>query len=153
MSPFESMFRLFPAAFVLLFADAVRLPAAENSTNLEISFVSDRPTASPQANSFLARLLNWPEKEKPAEGEAEGDKNQAEEPLESDRPNFTDSPATVGRGRLQFEGGYQFTHGIAGDSHHDAHDLPELLVRYGIAERLELRIAWDPGFIFDRQID
>jgi Putative MetA-pathway of phenol degradation len=151
MSPFKAMFRLFLATFVLLLADAASLPGAENPTNSEISFVSDRPTASLQGNSLLTHLLNWPEKEKPAEGE--GSKDQKEEPLESDRPNFTDSPATVGRGRLQFEGGYQFIHGVAGDSTHDAHDLPELLVRYGVAERLELRIAWDPGFVFDRQAD
>ena len=151
MSPFKAIFWLFFATFVLLLGADVSSLGAENSTNSEISFVSDRPTVSPQCNSLLARLFNWPEKEKPAE--AEGGKDEKEEPLESDRPNFTDSPATVGRGRLQFEGGYQFTHGIAGDSTHDAHDLPELLVRYGLAERLELRIAWDPGFVFDRQVD
>jgi Putative MetA-pathway of phenol degradation len=151
MSPFNASFRPFVATCVLLLAAAATSTGAENSTNSEISFVSDQPTASPQGNSLLARLLNWPEKKKPAEGEAE--EAEKEEPLESDRPDFTDSPATVGRGRLQFEGGYQFTHGVASDSTHNTHDLPELLVRYGVAERLELRIAWDPGFVFDRQAD
>jgi Putative MetA-pathway of phenol degradation len=124
--------------------------AAENSTNSEISFLSDRPTVT-DCRPLLDRLLTWPEKEKKAEGE--GDEEAKEEPLESDRPNFTDSPATVGRGRLQIESGYQFTHAIAGDPTHNAHDLPELLVRYGVAERLELRVAWDPGFVFDRHAD
>ncbi|MGA2061897.1 MAG: transporter, partial [Thermoguttaceae bacterium] len=34
-----------------------------------------------------------------------------------------------------------------------AHDLPELLVRYGLAERLELRVAWDEGMVFESRRD
>ena len=76
-----------------------------------------------------------------------------EEPLESDRPDFTESSTTVGYRRLQIESGYTYTQAIAGDPTHDAHDLPELLVRYGVAERLELRVAWDEGMVFDRCTD
>ena len=78
---------------------------------------------------------------------------EKEEPLESDRPDFTDSSTTVGYQRFQIESGYTYTHAIAGDPTHDAHDLPELLVRYGVAERLELRLAWDEGMVFDRYTD
>lgn len=126
--------------------------AAENSTNSSSS-------AACCDDSLLARLLNWPKTEKKndkdedAKDDSGNGDDDKQEPLESDRPNFTDSPATVGRDVLQFEGGYQYTRGIAGDRTHSANDLPELLIRYGVAERLELRVAWDPGFVFDRQFD
>ena len=59
----------------------------------------------------------------------------------------------MGYRRFQIESGYTYTQAIGGDPTHDAHDLPELLVRYGVAERLELRLAWDEGFVFDRYTD
>ncbi len=155
MRPLKANYRPVVAAAVLLLAYAPKSSAAENPMQSEISVVSDRPATS-DCDSWLVRLLNWPQTEKPADAKPDAEKagdGEKEEPLESDRPDFTDSPATVGRGRLQIEAGYQFTHGIEGDPTHNAHDLPELLVRYGVAERLELRIAWDPGFVFDRQAD
>ncbi len=54
---------------------------------------------------------------------------------------------------MQIESGYTYTQAVGGDRTHDIHDLPELLVRYGIAERLELRVAWDEGMIFDQYLD
>lgn len=57
----------------------------------------------------------------------------------ADRPGFSASPETVPRGRLQIEGGYQFT----ADRHVDSHALPLLLVRAGINEGIELRGSWD----------
>jgi hypothetical protein len=112
---------------------------------------------------IFARFLEWPknevEKDKGSgkEGENGDDKTDEgkdeEEPLESDRPDFTEASTTVGAHRLQLEGGYKYTHtsldGVAGDRH----DLPELLLRYGLAERLELRVAWDEGMIFQREKD
>ena len=104
-------------------------------------------------------LLTWPKNEGDKEKEGEENKDEGnndeekEEPLESDRPDFTDSRTTVGYQRFQIESGYTYTHAIAGDPTHNAHDLPELLVRYGVAERLELRVAWDEGMVFDRYTD
>jgi hypothetical protein len=121
--------------------------AAANSTNLNYSLLPEQ-SATPRHDTLLARLLNWPEKEN-GQGKDESDEEK-EEPLESDRPDFTNTPTTVGYQRFQIESGYTFTHAIAGDSAHDAHDLPEMLVRYGVAERLELRVAWDEGIVFDR---
>ncbi len=80
-------------------------------------------------------------------------KSEQEKPLESDRPDFTDSSTTVGYRRLQIESGYKYTQAIEGDPTHNAHDLPELLVRYGLAERLELRVAWDEGMVFESRRD
>ena len=115
--------------------------------------IARRPSGE-ETRSF-GRLLNWPEKEKSAEGDDENGEAQEpkEDPLESDRPDFTEATTTVGFRRLQIEGGYRFTHGVGGDPNHDTHDLPEMLVRYGLAERLELRVAWDEGMVFDRRRD
>jgi hypothetical protein len=119
----------------------------------EIRLPTGRPEAREQG-SLLRYLLTWPKVEGDKEKEGEENKDEEkEEPLESDRPDFTNTPTTVGYQRFQIESGYTYTHAIAGDPTHDAHDLPELLVRYGVAERLELRLAWDEGIVFDRYRD
>ena len=147
-------------AGVVLALTAARTFAADDENGLLVS----RPTIC-ECGSLLHRLLTWPKKDEGDE-EKEGNKQKEagkkkdddekkdeEEPLESDRPDFTDSSTTVGYQKFQVESGYTFTHAVAGDSTHDAHDLPELLVRYGVAERLELRVAWDEGMVFERYVD
>ena len=157
---------------VVLALTAARAPAAEDDNWLQ----GGRPAVC-ERGSLLQRLLTWPKEEgdkdkekesdkqkeggeKKDEGNKEGEqkkddeeKKEEEEPLESDRPDFTNTPSTVGFQKLQIESGYTYTQAIAGDPTHDAHDLPELLVRYGVAERLELRVAWDEGMVFDRYTD
>jgi hypothetical protein len=59
--------------------------------------------------------------------------------INADRPGFSASPQTVPPGRLQVEGGYQFT----ADRGVDGHVLPLLLLRAGLTKKLELRISWD----------
>jgi hypothetical protein len=121
------------------------------------AFLAARPHPSPLPegegtdHGILARLLKWPEKAEDEEGD--GEKEDEESPLESDRPDFTESSTTVGKGRFQIEGGYTYTHNRTGNATTDTHDLPELLLRYGVAERLEMRLAWDEGVVFDRQTD
>lgn len=61
----------------------------------------------------------------------------AQEPLVTDRPDFTESTEVVPRGRVQAEGGYTFSR--AGSE--DRHAFGEVLVRVPVAERLELRFA------------
>jgi hypothetical protein len=61
------------------------------------------------------------------------------DPIVADRPGFSTSPQTVPRGRLQIEGGYQFT----ADRGIDSHSAPLLLIRAGLARNLELRLNWD----------
>ena len=139
------------AVFMLCIAVSAGAIATENSTNSENSLLSEKPAAL-QGRPILARLLNWPEKETQADGEGE-DEEAKEKPLESDRPDFTDSSITVGYRQLQIESGYKYTQAIAGDHTLNAHDLPELLVRYGLAERLELRVAWDEGMVFESHRD
>jgi hypothetical protein len=57
----------------------------------------------------------------------------------ADRPGFSTSPQTVPLGRLQIEGGYQFTM----DRGVDSHALPFVLIRAGLTKKLELRVGWD----------
>jgi hypothetical protein len=150
----KAKYPLFAAVFLALVVAAAGTFAAENSTDSEDSLLPEQPTTL-RRDSILSRWLKWPEKAKPAGGDADSDEAEEpkDEPLESDRPDFTEATTTVGLGRLQIEGGYKFTHGIGGVPSHDAHDLPEMLLRYGVAERLELRAAWDEGVVFDRRLD
>lgn len=59
------------------------------------------------------------------------------EPLVTDRPDFTESAETVGPGRLQLEGGYTFFR----VEEEKLHSLGELLLRIGLVEQLEFRLA------------
>ncbi|MBW3624064.1 MAG: transporter [Armatimonadetes bacterium] len=63
---------------------------------------------------------------------------QEGEPLITDRPDFTESPQSVPKGRLQLEGGYTFTRTGAVKQH----DVGELLLRVGTGARSELRLGF-----------
>jgi hypothetical protein len=60
----------------------------------------------------------------------------AEEPLVTDRPDFTESSSVVGRGLVQLEGGTTF---VETSDDNEAASVGELLLRWGLADRLELR--------------
>lgn len=69
-----------------------------------------------------------------------------DEPLVTDRPDFTEASTTVGRGVNQVEFGYTYVHDNDGTTSTDSHTYPEVLWRRGIlAEWLELRLAWTYG--------
>lgn len=64
-----------------------------------------------------------------------------EEPLVTDRPDFTEASSAVGRGVAQLEAGYTYLHDDDGTNQTSTHFYPEALLRYGIfADWLELRI-------------
>ncbi|HVT29056.1 MAG TPA: transporter [Lacipirellulaceae bacterium] len=66
------------------------------------------------------------------------------QPLETDRPDFTESPSTVGRGVFQAESGYTFTHDNSHGDRTADHSFPETLYRLGVgADWFELRAYWD----------
>jgi len=67
-----------------------------------------------------------------------------DEPLVTDRPDFTEATSTVGRGVAQLEMGYTYTFDDAGTATTRSHSYPETLLRYGVlADWLEFRIAWN----------
>jgi len=83
-------------------------------------------------------LFNW------GRGPNLDDGSKLDEPLVTDRPDFTEASTTVGRGVNQFELGYTYTHDEEGTSSTRSHSYPEILWRRGIlAEWLEFRLAWN----------
>jgi hypothetical protein len=71
----------------------------------------------------------------------------ADEPLVTDRPDFTESSSTVGSGVLQLEGGVTFVDSRSGA---DVTSVGEILARWGITEKVELRFqlptySWERG--------
>jgi Putative MetA-pathway of phenol degradation len=76
------------------------------------------------------------------------------EPLDTDRPDFTEGTSTVPAGHYQLEGGYTFTRQGTDESQ----SLGELLLRIGVNERIEARLGigsydWDdPGVRGERRI-
>jgi hypothetical protein len=67
-----------------------------------------------------------------------------DEPLASDRPDFTEASSTVGRGVVQLEMGYTLFADDGGGVRTRSHSYPELLARIGVlADWFELRVAWN----------
>ena len=66
------------------------------------------------------------------------------EPLVTDRPDFTEASSTVGLGVAQLEVGYTYVFDNDGTDQTVAHSYPEPLLRVGLLkEWLELRIGWN----------
>jgi hypothetical protein len=75
-----------------------------------------------------------------AEAIDELEREEIEEFIETDRNSFTFSRLTAGAGRLITESSYSFI-----DLHGEKikNSFPELLFRYGIGDRFELRLGWN----------
>jgi hypothetical protein len=65
---------------------------------------------------------------------------EEEDEIETDRDSFTPASSVVGRRRAVVESGYSFVDNRRGL---ETHSLPELLVRYGLTERVELRVGFN----------
>jgi hypothetical protein len=78
----------------------------------------------------------------------------AMEIINTDRPDFTDVLPTVKKYMWQTESGYSFSirerRTGEGDYAYHRHRLPETLLRYGLSERLELRLRWDSALYTNR---
>jgi hypothetical protein len=84
-------------------------------------------------------LMRWSYGRPPAD---EG--SPLDQPMETDRPDFTESPTTVGKGVVQLEMGYTFTSDSEDGVHKANHSFPETLLRVGIlADWLEFRADWN----------
>jgi hypothetical protein len=71
-------------------------------------------------------------------GRRESEREQSK--IETDRDSFTPATTTTPRGRLIVESSYSF---IQNRGVPETHSFPELLLRYGLTERLELRLGWN----------
>jgi hypothetical protein len=118
--------RLTPAAFVLaLWLSAYASTAAGES---ELA-CCDTP----------GTLFQWR-----SGASVEGGPPGPDEPLASDRPDFTEASSTVGRGVLQLEMGYTYIADNEGVIHNRSHSYPELLARIGLlADWFEFRVAYN----------
>ncbi len=75
-----------------------------------------------------------------------------DEPLQSDRPDFTEASTTVGLRRLQIEMGYTYIRDNSAAAETSAHSFPETLYRIGLfAEWFEARIGWNYGTNLTRE--
>ncbi len=72
--------------------------------------------------------------------EADSTLGEVGEQIETDRNSFTFAPVTAGNGRLIVESSYSFINvGREGAKH----SFPESVLRYGVGERLELRVGYN----------
>jgi len=62
------------------------------------------------------------------------------------RPGLMERINGIARGRVQLEGGYAFVHDEAAGVRMAQHAVPDLLVRFGLTDRLEIRLGW-PGYV------
>lgn len=65
-----------------------------------------------------------------------------DEPLVTDRPDFTESTEVVPAGHFQLEAGYTFTYDRESHDRVYDHTAPELLGRWGVVHPFELRFGW-----------
>jgi hypothetical protein len=71
----------------------------------------------------------------------DGSREPAErDEIETDRDSFTPATTLAGRRRLIIESAHSF---IDNRGVKETHSFPELLLRYGFTERLELRLGWN----------
>lgn len=98
----------------------------------------DSPSYAPDTHRPRGTLLQW------SYGTSFSGGPNLDEPLVTDRPDFTESSSTVGRGVLQLEMGYTYGSDNDGTDQTITHSYPEPLFRYGVfAEWLELRVGWN----------
>lgn len=72
---------------------------------------------------------------------AEGERPAgADDEIETDRDSFTPATTTAAYRRMIFESAYSF---IDNRATPDSHSYPELIVRYGLTDRLEFRLGWN----------
>jgi len=95
---------------------------------------SPQPTAEPQSPVETLQSLTGGRVR-------EDDRERAErDEIETDRDSFTPATSTVGRRRLIVESAYTFSEnrGVK-----ETHSVPELILRYGLTDRVELRLGWN----------
>jgi len=110
----------------------------------------NKPTAK-ELDEIGPRESNNGKKKEPGESREDED---SDDEIQTDRPDFTESSTTVGKGRIQLETGYTFTRDRANGMRLSANSFPEALLRIGLlAEWFELRIGQNFDFESTRMPD
>lgn len=100
------------------------------------ALISPAHAQTQESRSLADRFLLWAEPEPEPTTEIDA----REEFIETDRNSFTFAPVTPGRNRLILESAY--TH-IAIGGEGTKHSFPEAVLRYGVGDRLELRLGYN----------
>lgn len=79
---------------------------------------------------------------------ADEQRDPYEERIETERHDFTQSAVTVGRGVVQIEGGYSYFYKDNEGEIESSHTTPEMLLRMGLTEDIELRLRWNHAWSF-----
>jgi len=79
----------------------------------------------------------------PAAADPPGDGDPMDQPLVTDRTDFTESTEPIPAGHAQLEAGYTFTFDRENEDRVRDHTAGELLLRIGVVDNFELRIGWD----------
>ena len=99
-----------------------------------------------QSEGFSFESANERESEFEFENESEGESER--ERIETERHDFTQSTTVVGRGITQLEFGYTFFQSTGESEVEDSHATPELLIRFGLTEKLEFRLRYNEVWQF-----
>ncbi|MFM8271699.1 MAG: hypothetical protein ACKODX_05120, partial [Gemmata sp.] len=69
-----------------------------------------------------------------------GERERAADEIETDRDSFTPATSTAPRAKFILESAYTF---LDNRGAKETHSFPEVLLRYGLTERVELRLGWN----------
>lgn len=67
----------------------------------------------------------------------------------TDRPDVTESAQTVGKSHFQFESGFKLINNDYGIFNYNTLNIPEVLIRYGISNSLELRFSSEYNRVYE----
>jgi hypothetical protein len=79
-------------------------------------------------------------RDRPESGEEPAREGRRNDDIETDRDSFTPATSTVARGRVIVESAYTF---LDNRRVPETHSFPELLLRSGVTERMEMRLGWN----------
>ncbi len=120
----------------VLIALAITFAASVSPATAQMSYAPLRAPAEPVLQ--LAPFRNWWRSHEERNEEIEGT-------IETDRPDFTAADTLVPKGWAQLESGYQFTYTKSGERVKNQYSAPQLNLRLGLSEWVELRTLWS-GF-------
>ena len=69
-----------------------------------------------------------------------GERQEERDEIETDRDSFTPATVIAPRGRFILESAYSF---VDNRGFKETHSFPETILRYGLTERVELRLGWN----------
>ena len=121
-----------------------RVIAQVQATISEAEFAM-QPLPSAAVNYAAWQETSEPRKWEPESAESE---NPYSEPMETDRHDFTQSTEVVGCGVIQLEYGFLYAFKDDEDEQENTFTTPELLIRYGLTDRLEIRSRWNVAWKF-----